>query len=235
MPEKIKVLIVDDSPEIRDVVHILLESEGYDVIEAADGAAAVSAVRENPTIDLIILDIMMPGMSGYEACTLIREISSAPVLFLSAKSQEMDKRDAYQSGGDDYLPKPFSGAELLMKVGSLLRRYLNYRGKGGDAITAGTIRLGEIEVDTVHHTVTKDGERITLTSKEFEILSFLAGGRGKTFSVKEIFEGVWHEQYFASSANTVMVHILNLRKKLETNCDNPQIVRTVWGKGYQID
>lgn len=236
MADNIKILVVDDSEEIRDIVKILLESEGYNVVEAADGATAVEAVINDPAIDLVILDIMMPEMSGYEACEKMRKYTAAPVLFLTAKSQESDKQTAYHSGGDDYLIKPFSGAELLIKVGALLRRYIDYRGKervGGNSDT--DICIGDVVIDTVHHTVTKCGRRIVLTSKEFEILYFLASGRGRTFSVKDIFEGVWKEEFFTSSANTVMVHILNLRKKLETNCNNPQIVRTVWGKGYQID
>lgn len=233
----IRVLITDDSSEIREVLRILLESEGYDVIEAADGAAAVAAVMADSAIDLVIMDVMMPGIDGYEACRRIREHSPAPVLYLTAKSQEQDKQEAYKSGGDDYLVKPFSGAELLMKVGSLLRRYLDYRGKadGSGAVSPNDICIGDIVIDTARHVVTKKGERVVLTSKEFEILSFLASGRGHTFSVKDIFEGVWKEQYFSTSANTVMVHILNLRKKLENNCENPQIIRTIWGKGYQID
>ena len=154
----------------------------------------------------------------------------APILFLTAKSQETDKMSAYHSGGDDYLTKPFSQAELLLKVKSLLRRYQVYRGKHElEAFT----NAGVVSLDG--RSVYKDGQTVEVTEKEAEIIRYLLEHRGTPVSVESIYEDVWQEKYLPSSTNTVMVHILNLRKKLELDPANPTLIRTVWGKGYQID
>ena len=154
----------------------------------------------------------------------------APILFLTAKSQERDMLQAYQSGGDDYLVKPFSSAELLMRVESLLRRYRVYKGK-----INGKILRQDIVLDEENRRVLRDGAAVELTETEFSILQYLAAQKGKVVSVNDIYENVWHEKYMPASNNTVMVHIVNLRKKLERNPAEPRLIRTVWGKGYQID
>lgn len=228
MEEKIWVLAVDDEPDLRNLLGIHLRSQGYDVMEAASGAQAVEMVEKDPHIDLVIMDIMMPGLSGVEACEKIRAISPIPVLFLTAKSQLADKAEAYGSGGDDYLVKPFSRSELLMKVESLTRRYRVYKGKREVSDPLG-IQLGES-----HSAVLRGGQRIDLTDKEYAILRFFFQNRGKTLDVQTVYEGVWGEKFMPSSNNTVMVHILNLRKKLEDDPANPKIIRTVWGKGYRF-
>ena len=187
-------------------------------------------IRENPDTDLILMDIMMPELGGVEASREIRLISSAPILFLTAKSQERDMLQAYQSGGDDYLVKPFSSAELLMRVESLLRRYRVYKGK-----INGKILRQDIVLDEENRRVLRDGAAVELTETEFSILQYLAAQKGKVVSVNDIYENVWHEKYMPASNNTVMVHIVNLRKKLERNPAEPRLIRTVWGKGYQID
>ena len=174
--------------------------------------------------------IMMPELGGVEASREIRSISSAPILFLTAKSQERDMLQAYQSGGDDYLVKPFSSAELLMRVESLLRRYRVYKGK-----INGKILRQDIVLDEENRRVLRDGAAVELTETEFSILQYLAAQKGKVVSVNDIYENVWHEKYMPASNNTVMVHIVNLRKKLERNPAEPRLIRTVWGKGYQID
>jgi two-component system OmpR family response regulator len=230
-----QILVVDDDADIREVLRIQLENKGYSVSEAANGNDAVAAVTDNPDIDLIILDIMMPGLSGIDACTLIRRISSAPVLFLTAKSKESDKTEAYENGGDDYLVKPFSQAELLMKVRSLLRRYVVYKGKGTPPINSSEIRLQDLMIDTVSHFVYRENQKIELTDTEFQVLMYLVKNRGNAKDAQAIYEGVWNDKFLPSSTNTVMVHILKLRKKLELDFNNPTIIRTVWGKGYQID
>ena len=217
MEQTIHILVVDDEPDIRRILHIMLEHQGYRVHEAINGRRAVEYIRENPDTDLILMDIMMPELGGVEASREIRSISSAPILFLTAKSQERDMLQAYQSGGDDYLVKPFSSAELLMRVESLLRRYRVYKGKINGKILRQDIVLDE-ETET-----------------EFSILQYLAAQKGKVVSVNDIYENVWHEKYMPASNNTVMVHIVNLRKKLERNPSEPRLIRTVWGKGYQID
>ena len=230
MEEKISILVVDDEPDIRRICRILLENNGYCVHEAATGLEAVDVIRRHPEIDLILMDVMMPDMGGYDACSRIRECSMAPVLFLTAKTQEQDKLLAYRSGGDDFLAKPFSHAELMMKVESLLRRYRVYKNKSSGR----TLRPG-IVLDEENRRVMVNGQLLELTETEFSILHCLAENRGRVVPVRTIYETVWHETYMPTSNNTVMVHIVNLRKKLEEDPANPRLIRTVWGKGYQID
>ena len=219
---------MDDEPDLRSLLRILLKTRGYDVLEAASGAEALALLRADPKIDLVIMDIMMPGLSGVEACAEIRKFSTVPLLFLTAKSQLADKAEAYASGGDDYLPKPFSQSELLMKVESLTRRYRVYKGKQESA--AGV----DIQLDEDRTCAIRNGQTIELTDKEFAILRFFYRNQGKTLDVQTVYEGVWGEKFLPSSNNTVMVHILNLRKKLEADPANPKLIRTVWGKGYQF-
>lgn len=228
--QNVCILVVDDEQDIRRIIRILLESSGYQVAEAPNGLAAVEYIRQQPNVDLVLMDIMMPGLNGIEASRAIRERCSAPILFLTAKTQERDKLEAYQAGGDDYLAKPFSHAELMMKVESLLRRYRVYKGKTSGQLLRADVMLGE-----PGRRVLRGGRPVELTETEFEILCFLAARRGSVVSVEQIYEGVWHEKYMPSSTNTVMVHIVNLRKKLEEDPANPRLIRTVWGKGYQID
>lgn len=229
MPMKSNILIVDDDADIRNVLRLLLQ-ERYTVTEAADGMAAVDYLRTHPDTDLIILDVMMPGMSGYETCDTLREFSNAPVLFLTAKSAQSDRISAYSSGGDDFLSKPFSQEELLAKVGSLLRRYKEYRGKPEAALA-----IENLEVDLSTRSVTSAGKPVLLTDTEYAILEYMLRNRGKTVTAQELYEAVWKEKFLPGSGNTVMVHVLNLRRKIEANPSSPKIIRTVWGKGYQID
>ena len=235
MDEPQQILIVDDDTDIREVLRIHLENKGYSVWEAANGKDAVSAVLKNGEIDLIILDIMMPGLSGIDACKQIRETSSAPILFLTAKSKESDKTAAYENGGDDYLVKPFSQSELLMKVRSLLRRYVIYKGKAAPGTGSSEIRLQVIIINTQTRTVCRENHKIDLTDTEFQVLMYLVKNKGTAKDAQTIYEGVWNDKFLPSSTNTIMVHILKLRKKLELDFNNPTIIRTVWGKGYQID
>lgn len=227
--EKSSVLIVDDDPDIRKVLFLLLNNL-YNVAEAADGSSAIAYIRDNPKTDLILLDLMMPGMDGNEVCRSLREFSNVPVLFLTAKSAEADRLSAYHSGGDDFLSKPFSHDELLAKVGSLLRRYKEYRGKPEAAIA-----IDNLEMDLAHRVVKSFGEPVSLTDTEYSILEYLVKCRGQTVTAPELYEAVWKERFLAGSGNTVMVHVLNLRRKIEENPSEPRIIRTVWGKGYQID
>lgn len=227
-----KILIVDDDPDIREVVSILLGSEGYKVVQAENGQAAVEMVYQDRSIDLVIMDIMMPGMSGVEACERIRQRSTVPVLFLTAKSQEQDKVEAYSEGGDDYLVKPFSQTELLMKVKSLLRRYTEYqKPQAGQTPSFGD----NIRLDGKRRCAIKGDKRIPLTDKEYAIMHFFVEHRGEIVGNKELYEGVWNDSYLPSDGNTVMVHILNLRKKLEEDANHPQIIKTIWGKGYTVE
>lgn len=226
------ILIADDNDEIREVVRVLLESEGYDVIEAVDGQDAVSKVDERT--DLIILDIMMPIKSGFKACMEIREKTSAPILFLTAKTQDSDKCMAFSVGSDDYLSKPFSYTELVSRVKALLRRYYVYKGKE-KADPPDTVNINGLAINTAINEVFIDGEEVALTEIEYKILLLMAQHRKKIFSTQNIYESVWQEAYFYSCNNTVMVHIRNLRSKLEKDAQNPKYIKTVWGKGYRIE
>ena len=229
MADASRILIVDDDPDIRKVLRLLL-SESYVVSEAPDGPSAVAYLQENPDTDLVVLDVMMPGMDGIQTCSKLREFSTAPVLFLTAKSAENDRVQAYESGGDDFLSKPFSQAELLAKVSSLLRRYKEYRGKPATVLT-----IDNLEVDFAAHSVKSNGKPVVLTDTEYAILEYLLQKRGTIVTAPELYEAVWGAKFLSGSGNTVMVHVLNVRRKIEAEPSKPKILRTVWGRGYQID
>ncbi len=229
-----RILVVDDEPEIRNILRLLLENAGHEVREAADGLAAVTAVQNDSGIDLCIMDIMMPTLSGIEATKKIRTFSTVPILFLTAKSLEGDKEAAYSGGGDDYLIKPFSRSELLMKVEALTRRYNTYRAKGEGSEHFIRLACGVL-ISPEMREVTKCGEAVDVRDKEYEMLLFMAKNRGRVISPHELYEGVWGEMPLPSSNNTITVHILNLRRKLEDDPSSPKLIRTIWGRGYQID
>ena len=228
------ILIIEDDESIRDSVKILLESEGFLVSEAPSGEQGLSMLEKDT--DLVILDIMLPGMSGYKVCEEIRKTSVVPILFLTAKSTENDKVLGFARGGDDYLVKPFSYIELLARIKALLRRNTVYNNAftHTERLSEEWITHGNIKISTNKNEVFFDGKEITLTETEYQILLLLAGNPGKPFSVQELYESVWDEMYRVDSANTVMVHIRKLRTKIEKNPQEPQIVLTVWGKGYKI-
>ena len=229
-----KILVADDEKEIRLILRLLLESKGYEVCEAADGASAVKAVDGDRSIDLCSMDVMMPGTSGIEATAEIRKISSVPILFLTARSMVSDKALAYGAGGDDYLVKPFASGELLMKVEALTRRYNSY---GAKEESSDGVKLPEgVTVNLEGRAVYKNGVRLDLRDKELDVLMYLVKNRGRVVSPEELYSAVWEEMPLASSGNNVTVHILNLRRKLEgVSSASQKIIRTVWGKGYQID
>lgn len=227
-----KILVADDNPEIREIVEILLTGEGYEVVMATNGEEAVNLV--DSTIDLIILDVVMPVKTGFVACNEIREKTTAPILFLTAKTQDSDKVIGFSAGGDDYLSKPFSYSELISRVKSLLRRYYIYQGKEKNK-EPNILQTKGLCVNLDAQDVILDGETIFLTTIEYSILVLMLKNRKKVFSSENIYESIWNEQYFYTANNTIMVHIRNLRKKLEKDQKNPQYVKTAWGKGYYID
>lgn len=234
-----RILIVDDDPDIREVLSVLLGSEGYLVTEAENGQMALDLLLgdvENNGFELVILDILMPGMDGMEVCARIREESSVPVLFLTARSKDQDMVAAYTSGGDDYLVKPFSQTELLLKVKSLIRRHTEYNTPERETQDEYTRILAEnVVVDVRTRSVRKGDTRINLTDKEFDILLYFMDHRGQVVANKDLYESVWGEKYMPSAGNTIMVHVLNLRKKLEDSASESRIIQTVWGKGYRIE
>ena len=229
-----KILVADDEIEIRTVLKLLLEAEGHNVIEATDGEGAVAAVMDNRDVDLCVMDIMMPNTSGIDATRRIREFSTVPVLFLTAKSLTEDKMQAYGAGGDDYLVKPFAPRELLMKIDALTRRYNVYSAKSEESSEIIKLR-GGVFVNVTERRVEKRGRALDVRDKEFDVLVFLARNRGRAVGVDELYSSVWGEIPLPSSSNTVTVHILNLRRKLEDEPSSPKLIRTMWGKGYQID
>lgn len=227
-----KILFADDDPEIRTVVRVLLESEGYQVIEAGTGEEAVRLADD--ILDLIILDVMMPGKNGVSACMEIRQKLTVPILFLTARTRDSDKTVGFGAGADDYLAKPFSYAELTARVKALIRRYHVYKGKEEEQ-QEGVLTIRELTVDRSRNEVTRAGKEVLLTDLEYRILLLLAENRGRIFTIEHIYESVWEEPFFYSANNTVMVHIRNLRKKLEADPKNPSYVVNVWGKGYRVE
>lgn len=228
------ILIVEDDPDIRDGVRILLTGEGYHILEAENGLRALELM--NPDIDLVILDIMMPGMSGLRVCEEIRKTSTVPILFLTAKSQESGKLLGLTAGGDDYLAKPFSFAELSARVKALLRRYCVYQGKAQVGIQTEntTLTSGGIRLALDCNRVWVDEKEVDLTETEYKILRMLMQNPQRIFSVQVIYETVWNEPYYYVSNGTVMVHIRNLRTKIEEDPQKPKRICTVWGKGYRF-
>ena len=224
-----KILVVDDNADIRELLEILLTSEGYDVTLASSGEQALQLLH--PELDLVILDIMMPGMSGIRVCEAIRKQSNVPVLFLTAKGQEEDISLGLRVGADDYLPKPFSHTQLTARVKSLLRRYRVYQGKGDPEDEAWR---GPLKISRTYNEVEKNGQPIDLPELEYQMLLLMASHAGHIFSAQNLYESVWNEPYLYSSNGTVMVHIRKLRVKLEDDPQNPKLIQTVWGKGYRF-
>ncbi|MFJ7971445.1 vancomycin resistance response regulator transcription factor, VanR-F/VanR-M family [Psychrobacillus sp. NPDC096389] len=227
----ITILIADDEEEIADLVAIHLEKEGYHIIKVSDGQEVIHAV-EAQVIDLLILDIMMPKMDGYEVTRRIREQHNMPIIFLSAKTSDFDKVQGLVIGADDYMTKPFIPIELVARVNAQLRRYM----KLNQPKTKQNLNLefGGLMISPEQRTVILYGKNIELTPKEFEILYLLASNPNKVYSAEDIFQKVWGDAYY-ESGNTVMVHIRTLRKKLEEDKRKDKMIKTVWGVGYKFD
>lgn len=231
MSDRQKILVADDAKDIRELLQIMLEDAGFDVVLANDGVEAVE--KFDDSIHLVILDIMMPRCSGYDACAQIRSKTDVPVLFLTAKSAESDLVEGFEAGGDDYLVKPFSCTELLLRVKALLKR--PHMGQGTiEAGKTNQIVIQDIILDTDLQQVIRDGKEISLTEIEYRILLLLASNRSRIFTAREIYEGVWEEAYMPNSTNTVMVHIRNIRKKLGDTGPNAKYLHNIWGRGYRV-
>lgn len=225
------VLICDDQPDIVNALKIYLSSEGYQLFEAFTGKEAVEIVKNND-IHLILLDIMMPVMDGITATALIREISNAPIILLTAKSETEDKVLGLNMGADDYITKPFVPVEVLARVRSQLRRYARLGSKTEDA--ADTLTIGGICLDDRTKQVTVEGEPVALTPTEYAILHLLMANPGKVYSTKVLYESVWQETALGSEG-AVAVHIRHLREKIEINPSEPRYLKVVWGQGYKME
>ncbi|CAG9606969.1 vancomycin resistance response regulator transcription factor, VanR-F/VanR-M family [Pseudoneobacillus rhizosphaerae] len=227
----ISILIADDEEEIANLIAIHLEKEGYHVLKVADGQAAIDVI-ENQSIDLLILDIMMPKMDGYEVTRRIREHHNMPIIFLSAKTSDFDKVQGLVIGADDYITKPFTPIELVARVNAHLRRFMKLNQPR--SAQHSNLEFGELVIAPEQRTVSLYGEIIELTPKEFDILLLLASHPKKVYSVENIFQHVWGAAYF-EGANTVMVHIRTLRKKLDEDKRKNKLIKTVWGVGYSFN
>ncbi len=234
MTKPINILVTDDEKEIADLLEIYLVSDGYHVFKAYNGQDALKIMDEQD-ISLAILDIMMPGMDGIELCREIRKTSHIPIIFLSAKSTDLDKILGLGCGADDYVTKPFNPLELTARVKSQLRRYTEFNsGVKEPEENKQKITVRGLEIDKSTHVVKVDGEEIRLTPLEFDILWLLAESPGKVFSTDEIFRRVWNETVYEAN-NTVMVHIRRLRTKIKDDQRADKIITTVWGVGYKIE
>ena len=228
------VLIIEDDKDIREGIRILLEGEGFTVTEAGNGMEGLQKLSSD--INLIILDIMMPVISGLKTCEEIRKLSVVPVLFLTAKSRESDKLIGFMSGGDDYLTKPFSYTELFARIKALLRRHQVY-----DKVSSVTASVQDIwlehhdmRLNTSRNIVYHHNTEIKLTDIEYKLLLLLMSYPTKIFTLQNLYESVWNEPFLNFSSNTITVHMRNLRKKIEDNPQEPQIIKTVWGKGDRL-
>ena len=227
------VLIVEDDKEIREGVEIYLKSQGYVVFQAADGVEGLEVI-EKEEIHLAIVDVMMPRMDGIQMTVKLREKYDFPVIFLSAKSEEVDKIMGLNMGADDYVTKPFTPLELLARVNSQLRRYRRFMEKLGDKEKTQNIHvIGGLELDEERVEVRVDGELVKVTPMEYKILLLLMKNPGRVFSADEIYERVWNER--AVNTDTIMVHVRNIREKIEINPKEPKYLKVVWGIGYKIE
>ena len=226
-----KVLVVEDDPNLRNTLKYNLEREGYSVVTAADGEAAIeNARREKP--DVIILDLMLPKMSGLEVCRVLRREMTVPILMLTAKTEETDKIIGLEIGADDYMTKPFSLRELLARVRAMLRRSrMVETAPPGDKTL---LKINDLEIDLARHKVTRQGAALGLTPKEFDLLAFLARNRGFVFSREQLLEKVWGYDY-AGNTRTVDVHVRWLRQKIEADPRQPRSLITIRGTGYKLE
>ena len=227
-----KILVCDDDKEIVDAIEMFLMQENMSEVKAYDGAEAIAKLKEDNEIKLLIMDIMMPGLDGIHACMEIRKFSSLPIIFLSAKSEDVDKILGLNIGADDYVTKPFNALELMARVKSNLRRYTSLGNevevKENVYVTGGLV----INDDTKE--VTVDGENVKLTPIEYNILLLLVKNKGKVFSINQIYESIWEEDAIGAD-NTVAVHIRHIREKIEINPKEPKYLKVVWGVGYKIE
>jgi len=223
-----KILIVEDDPNILETLKYNLGREGYDTLTAVDGVQALETARTSKP-DLIILDIMLPKMSGFEVCRILRKEMAVPIIMLTARDDEIDKITGLDLGADDYMTKPFSMRELMARVRALLRRM-----EIKSVIPETTVKFGDVEIDIRHHMITRAGITLNLSPKEFDLLVFLAGNKGLVFSRDQLLEKVWGYEY-SGDTRTVDVHIRWLREKIENNSEEPKRLITVRGVGYKFE
>jgi len=223
------ILIVDDDSDTRNLIGIYLENECYQYIKC-DNALTALEVIDRSKIILILLDVMMPKLNGIDACIKFREKTNAPIIFISAKGDDMDIVKGLMSGGDDYIVKPFNPIALMTRIKAQIRRYKQYN---KSAVLPNTVEYEDLTLNTATHQIWVNGNEISLTFKEYEILELLLINKNIVMSMKQIYESIWHEE-FIGAENTVMMHIANLRKKIDYDKQGRNYIKTVWGRGYKI-
>ena len=226
-----KILVVDDEREIADLVALYLKNEGYETRVCYNGQEALARIQAGP-VDLAILDVMLPELSGFELCRRIRERYQYPVIMLTAKGEELDKINGLSLGADDYVTKPFLPLELVARVKAQLRRYKRYN---GEAPRKEPLPCGGLVIDVENHQASLNGAPLSLTPTEFSLLAVLCENKGKVVSSEELFRRVWGEDYYTKDNNTITVHIRHLREKLGDSFEHPKYIKTVWGVGYEMD
>ena len=228
------ILIIDDDAAIQNLIEIYLKNEGFQVIKAGDGLEALDILAKTE-VHLVLLDIMMPKLDGIQACLKIREEREVPIIMLSAKVEDIDKIHGLSVGADDYITKPFNPLELVARVKSQLRRYLRFShlNESMPSTNKDQLEIGNLSINTTTHQVIVNKIEVKLTPKEFSILELLARNQGIVFSSERIYDSVWKEPML-ESGNTVMVHIRNIREKIEVNPRKPQYIKNVWGVGYKL-
>ncbi len=228
-----KILIADDEKDIRNLIKVYLLANDYEILEAENGIEALNKIDDS--VDLVILDVMMPKMDGIETCIKIREGYTMPVLFLTAKIEDIDKLTGFNSGADDYITKPFNPLDLLARVKANLRRYKEYSATMNPKNNPEMITINDLTMNLAAHTLHNRQQLIKLTKIEFAILALFFKNRGRVFSLEQIYELVWEESRILNAESTVSVHIRNLREKIEADMSNPLYIKTVWGVGYRVD
>lgn len=228
-----KILVVDDEKEIADLVKLYLENEGFQVAVCYDGKEALELMEGKGDLDLCVLDIMLPGVSGLELCRKIRENHTYPVIMLTAKGEELDKVTGLTLGADDYMTKPFLPLELVARVKAQLRRYKRYN--TGSAPNEEVLTVLGLVLNSSTHECTLDEKPLNLTPTEFAILKILCQRQGQVVSAEELFHLIWEDEYYTKNNNTITVHIRHLREKLGDSFENPRYIKTVWGCGYKIE
>lgn len=224
------ILICDDEKDIVSALKIYLEAEGYKTVLAYNGYEVIQKIKDG-NIHLVLMDIMMPECDGITAMVKIREISNIPVILLTAKSEDTDKILGLNVGADDYITKPFNPVEVIARVRSQLRRYMEL---GGTVVNTEGYRIGNIDLDDNSKKVMVDGEEVSLTPTEFEILKLLMKNKGRVLSPKEIYKAVWNDEAFGGEG-TVAVHIRHIREKVEINPAEPRYLKVVWAHGYKME
>ncbi len=225
-----KILVAEDEKEIADLVALYLENEGFQVVKCYTGAEALRAVDRH-TLELAVLDIMMPEVSGLEVCRRIREKHNYPIIMLTAKGEETDKITGLTMGADDYMTKPFLPLELVARVKAQLRRYKRYN---TGSVQEDVLEISGLTLNIGSHECFLNEKPLNLTPTEFSILRILCQRRGQVVSAEELFHLIWEDEYYTKNNNTITVHIRHLREKMGDSFENPQYIKTVWGCGYKI-